>query len=300
MIFSLEQLLAFVTVYEYGSFSKAAAKLDKHRTTVAQVIGNLEDLVGVELFERVGRSVEATEEGHLLYRYGKQVIEQARAFDKFALSLSMGQLETLNIGYCSFLPHSMLTDVRQHLAERYPSMTVNFSALSKNEIKQGITDGSLQVGIVNIEERSVIHSMNSAFLGELHLAGYAAKGSKMLTIPKDRLYSAMKSERQLVLKAMIDDEVENKVILSANYEVIDQLSLVIKMVQMDMGWAILPRGLALSDYIKEHLVELKPPEVPGDLGFPLAVWSPYTKQLATIQQEITDVAMAYLKAERAS
>lgn len=55
MNFSFEQLLAFVTVYEQLSFSKAAVKLNKHRTTIGQVITNLEDQLAVNLFERVGR-----------------------------------------------------------------------------------------------------------------------------------------------------------------------------------------------------------------------------------------------------
>ncbi|MEF1193146.1 LysR family transcriptional regulator, partial [Vibrio parahaemolyticus] len=67
MNFSLEQLLAFVAVYEQLSFSKAAVKLNKHRTTIGQVITNLEDLLAVTLFERVGRSVEPTEDARLLY-----------------------------------------------------------------------------------------------------------------------------------------------------------------------------------------------------------------------------------------
>lgn len=36
MNFSFEQLLAFVTVYEQLSFSKAAIKLNKHRTTIGR------------------------------------------------------------------------------------------------------------------------------------------------------------------------------------------------------------------------------------------------------------------------
>ena len=82
MNFSIEQLLAFVTVYDQLSFSKAAVKLNKHRTTIGQVITNLEDQLAVSLFERVGRSVKPTEDGHHLYHYAKQTIEQARTFDK--------------------------------------------------------------------------------------------------------------------------------------------------------------------------------------------------------------------------
>ncbi len=105
MNFSIEQLLAFVTVYEQLSFSKAAVKLNKHRTTIGQVITNLEDHLAVNLLKKeVGRSVkEPTDDGHLLYHYAKQTIEQARTFDKVALSLSYGGLENITIAYSSVI-----------------------------------------------------------------------------------------------------------------------------------------------------------------------------------------------------
>ena len=115
MNFSFEQLLAFVTVYEQLSFSKAAVKLNKHRTTIGQVITNLEDQLAVNLFERVGRSVEPTEDGHLLYHYAKQTIEQARTFDKVALSLAYGGLENVSIDYSSAIPHRFLVLLRIYI-----------------------------------------------------------------------------------------------------------------------------------------------------------------------------------------
>lgn len=89
MNFSIEQLQSFVAVYEQGSFSKAAQELDKHRTTIGQVISNLEDELAVELFERVGRTAQPTEDATLLYRYAKQVIEQAKSFDMLASASPM-------------------------------------------------------------------------------------------------------------------------------------------------------------------------------------------------------------------
>ncbi|MGU3847304.1 LysR family transcriptional regulator, partial [Vibrio diabolicus] len=82
-----------------------AVKLNKHRTTIGQVITNLEDLLAVSLFNRVGRSVEPTEDARLLYHYAKQTIEQARTFDKVALSLAHGGLESVSIAYSSAIPH---------------------------------------------------------------------------------------------------------------------------------------------------------------------------------------------------
>ncbi len=66
MNFSLEQLATFVAVYEQKSLSKAAVKLNKHRSTIGQVVTNLEDTLQVTLFVKVGRSVEPTAEATTL------------------------------------------------------------------------------------------------------------------------------------------------------------------------------------------------------------------------------------------
>ena len=136
MNFSIEQLLAFVTVYDQLSFSKAAVKLNKHRTTIGQVITNLEDQLAVSLFERIGRSVKPTEDGHHLYHYAKQTIEQARTFDKVALSLSYGGLENITFAYSSVIPHQILVDIRKKLRRDFPMMRVNFLVRNKKDIKQ--------------------------------------------------------------------------------------------------------------------------------------------------------------------
>lgn len=136
MNFSIEQLLAFVTVYDQLSFSKAAVKLNKHRTTISQVITNLEDQLAVSLFERVGRSVKPTEDGHHLYHYAKQTIEQARTFDKVALSLSYGGLENITFAYSSVIPHQILVDIRKKLRRDFPMMRVNFLVRNKKTLNK--------------------------------------------------------------------------------------------------------------------------------------------------------------------
>ena len=168
MNFSLEQLRAFVAVYDLRSFSKAAVKLDKHRTTIGQVITNLEDQLAVELFERIGRSVEPTEDGVLLYHYAKQTVQQAMTFDKVALSLSFGDLESITIAYGSFIPHWVLSEIRLSLNNEFPNMKVNFIIRTKPEIKQGIEDGTIHFAFVNIYRSKIINSIDASYLKTLN------------------------------------------------------------------------------------------------------------------------------------
>ena len=53
MNISYEQIKAFIAVADCGSFSAAAKQLGKHRTTLGQVVTNLEIETNMELFDRI-------------------------------------------------------------------------------------------------------------------------------------------------------------------------------------------------------------------------------------------------------
>lgn len=293
MNFSLEQLNAFVTVYEQASFSKAATKLNKHRTTMGQVISNLEDQLAIKVFERIGRSVKPTEDGELLYRYAKQAIEQARTFDRVALSLSYGGLESVTIAYCSFLPNKVLTDIRVNLAKSFPSMRVNFLVRTKPEIKKGIQDGSIHFGMVNVHQSTLINSIDYILLNHIAFAPFVGKSHPIAAMPISEQYGALKTSRQLVLKSLIDDEMGEKVILSPNYEVIEQLSLIVKFVEQGLGWSLLPTKIIQAEYLSEHLLKLSAEQLKDDLKIPVALWCPHSKQITKVKENIVATISQY-------
>lgn len=294
MNFSLEQLLAFIAVYNELSFSKAAVRLNKHRTTVGQVITNLEDQLAVTLFERVGRSVKPTEEGQLLYHYAKQTIEQARILDKVALSLSYGGLENITIAYPSFIPHKVLSDLRAELAQDFPLMRVNFIVRNKNEIKDGIVSGNIHFGIVNIHESKAIHSLDATFLGHVEFVPFVQKGGSLSKISSQEAYSVLASERQFILRTFVEENLKEKIVFSSEHEEIDQLALAIKLVGEGLGWALLPKILSESEYATDRIEELQVDQMLQGLKFGVALWSPHSKQIMDVRKSIVTVLNRYV------
>lgn len=295
MNFSLEQLSTFVTVYEQKSFSRAATKLVKHRSTVGQVVVNLEDILNVTLFERIGRTVEPTHEGQLLYRYAKQVVEQLKAFDKLALNISQGELEMINIGYCSFLPQIVLADIRMQLQRDFPGTRVNLFVMTKKKIKEGIEDGTLHFGFVNTHESKAMNSFHATYLETLTMIPFASKGSELAQTSSDALLSKMKVSKQLILNSFVEEDMANKVTLSANFELIDQLSMVTRLVQLDLGWALLPRSVIYSEFVKQNLVELKPDEFKKGIEIPISLWSPHSLKLVEMRESIVKAIDEYIE-----
>ncbi len=296
MNFSLEQLLAFVTVYEQKAFSKAAVKLDKHRTTIGQVITNLEDQLAITLFERVGRTVEPTQDATLLYHYAKQAIEQTRTFDRMALSLSYGGLESVTIAYASFIPQQVLTTIRKVLINDFPHMRVNLLVRSKAEIKQGIQDGTIHFGLVNVFESKVINSIDSMLLRSMAFVPFTGESSILAQLSSNETFTAMKSTRQFVLKSMIDDDMAAKIVLSSQYEVVDQQTLIIRMVQEGLGWALLPRTISQSEYYSEKIIEIDSDTINDAIHVPVSMWCQHSKQVAIVKKSISKCIIDYIQA----
>ncbi|MDK9735678.1 LysR family transcriptional regulator [Vibrio sp. D404a] len=294
MNFSIEQLVTFVAVYEESSFSKAAASLNKHRTTASQVISNLEDLLAVTLFERDARSVRPTEEGELLYHYAKVAIEQTNIFDQIALSLASGRNETINFAYSSLIPHGALSQIRKQLAVDFPTLRVNYIVRNQQEIEDGIVNGEFHFGLVNVDRSRGVYNKDVTFVGNIQFLPFTKKGGTLTQVPKNRLAATMRTTRQFVLTSFIEEGLGKRVILSANNEQIDQMSLVIKLLQEDLGWAWLPRVLSESPYITEHLEPLQINEMKFGMRFGFSLWNPHTKHVLVIKNSVIKAIDDYI------
>lgn len=64
---TLRQLQVFETIVRLGSFTRAAEELFLTQPTVSMQIKKLTDVIGMPLFEHIGRNVEPTEAGRELY-----------------------------------------------------------------------------------------------------------------------------------------------------------------------------------------------------------------------------------------
>src|SRR5436189_6155314 len=74
----LRRLEIFAKVAELGSFSRAAEALYLTQPTVSEHVRALEDELGVQLLDRLGRGATATRAGQLLLGYARRMLAPAR------------------------------------------------------------------------------------------------------------------------------------------------------------------------------------------------------------------------------
>ena len=87
---TLKQLEAFVRIANNKSFTLAAKELFITQPTVSAYINNLEEELGVRLFDRTTKEVQLSEEGDSIYLYAKEILELA---DKIQSSFSVNEDE---------------------------------------------------------------------------------------------------------------------------------------------------------------------------------------------------------------
>ncbi|NHQ82797.1 LysR family transcriptional regulator [Chromobacterium vaccinii] len=78
----IRQLKAFVAVFEERSITLAAQRLFVTQPTLSVTIRQLEDALGVTLFERLPRGVDVSEDARLLYPQARRMLAQADALTR--------------------------------------------------------------------------------------------------------------------------------------------------------------------------------------------------------------------------
>lgn len=144
----LRRLEAFCKVYELKSFSKAGKDLFLSQPTISAHISTLEDELGVQLFDRLGRSIMATQAGEVLYRNAKDIyglIGKARSEINILRDKVVGDLE---IGGSTIPSHYLLPEILYNYCKNYPDVSVHLSVGDTSEILQKVRSGELIVGIV--------------------------------------------------------------------------------------------------------------------------------------------------------
>ena len=124
--------------------------------------------------------------------------------------------------------------------------------------------------------------------------------TELAKLPPSETFITMKSSKQFVLKSMLDDDMASRVIISSNYEVVDQQTLIVQMVQEGLGWALLPKSINKSDHFSDGIVEIAADETNGKEAVlvPISLWCQHSKQNVDIKKSIIACLDKYLNKVR--
>lgn len=148
---TLDQMRTFVAVAETGSFRAAAARLARVQSAVSHAIGNLEDQLGVSLFDRSGHRPTLTDEGRSLLADARAILIKVDAMRARARGLGAGVELGISIALDPQFPQSIAAAALRELHGLYPSVGVRVFTAALGEAVQALQERRSTLSISGID-----------------------------------------------------------------------------------------------------------------------------------------------------
>ena len=127
----IRNLNTFIQVAELGSFSKAGERLGYSQPTVSVQIKQLEQELGVKLFDRVGHMVRLTDKGQDTLLYAQQILQLSQ---QMADPKSTETKTTIRLATADSLCVPLLGQEFSALRAQHPNITVHLTTAGTGEL----------------------------------------------------------------------------------------------------------------------------------------------------------------------
>lgn len=144
----VHQLRVFVSVFKNRSFSKASEELYLTQPTISNHIKTLEEELGCQLFDRLGRTIIPTKEAEVLYSHALEIIEKARSIKELIGHTKKEISGELVIGASTIPGTYLLPSIMAGFVGKYPSVSFQILISDSREIVEKISRHELLMGIV--------------------------------------------------------------------------------------------------------------------------------------------------------
>lgn len=141
------QIQYFLAVADKLHFSKAAESLFVTQPTLSHQLAELEDQLGMRLFDRTGGSVRLTQAGEVFRTYAQRSVDAMAEGCTALAELDGLQRGDLRLGVTQSFIRRLMPPIIGEYRRRYPAVTLEVLDLSASEIERQLAEGTVHLGI---------------------------------------------------------------------------------------------------------------------------------------------------------
>jgi DNA-binding transcriptional LysR family regulator len=145
---TLDQLRTFIAAAEEGSFSAAGRKLRRAQSVVSQTLANLEQQLGVKLFDRSARYPRLTDHGRALLVDARAVADGMAEFKARAGTLREGLEAELSVVIDVMYPMAALTRALGLFRASYPRTALRLYVEVLGGVVEAVLERRCRIGVV--------------------------------------------------------------------------------------------------------------------------------------------------------
>jgi DNA-binding transcriptional LysR family regulator len=148
---SIRQLRAFVAVYYTGSLSGAADALSLTQPAVTVLLKELEDKLGVRLFDRTTRALRRTDAAKEAIAYAERALAELGALGDRMQDLADVKLGRVRIAATSTVSQTFLPRAIRHFLDRHPRVRILVDDCAPGEFAERVLGEHVDIGIGTLD-----------------------------------------------------------------------------------------------------------------------------------------------------
>ena len=243
----LRNLNTFIQVAELNSFTRAAEKLGYSQPTVSFQIKQLEEELGIQLFERVGHTVSLTEEGRSARSHAQRI---CRLSDEMLRGpAAKGPEGVIRLAMADSLCTPLVVKEFSRLRTLYPHITLQVTTAGTNELFRLLDHNEADLVctldnhiynatyVISNEEKVGVHFVCAA--------GHPLASVKRVSLQHLLQEPFLLTEKGMSYRRLLDEHLARHSVEIDPVLELGNADLLCRLVQQNMGISFLP------DYVTE-------------------------------------------------
>src|SRR5271169_4185514 len=193
---TLDQWRALLAVVDAGGYAQAAENLHKSQSAVTYAVQKLESLLGVKVFEVIGRKAHLTPTGQVLYRRAKALLDEAGSLEMAAGNLAQGWEPELSLAVEIIFPTWLLLQCFARFADERPQTRI--------ELYETVLSGTEEALLQRRVDLAISSRVPAGFIGDplmrLRFVAAAHPGHPLHRLGRDLTMQDLRQHRHLIIR----------------------------------------------------------------------------------------------------
>ncbi len=243
------QVRYFLAVAEHESFTRAADALHVSQPALSQQVRLMEESLGVQLFDRSGRTTRLTDSGEVYLQYVRRASQEFREAKRAIHDVNDLSRGALRVAVTPTFTTYLVGPLVEAFYSRYPNISVNVREISQEHMEELLLADEIDVGIAfagtltaDIDLDPLLVESLALVVNTGHaLASETSIGLETLSAESLVLLSAEFATREQIDRFCRQHDIRPKVQIEAN-----SISAVIEIVRRTRLSTLLPSTIAFA------------------------------------------------------
>lgn len=142
---TIRQLEYFITIAKSSNFRRAAEKLKVSQPTLTMQIAAMEELMGVQLFDRSRAGTLLAPAGRDLLPLARDILERYELLGESADNRKDSLAGTFRMGVSPTIGPNLLPKILPQLHSQYPALKLHINEAVPRDLEQGLENGTYDI-----------------------------------------------------------------------------------------------------------------------------------------------------------